>query len=162
MKPRKLPDTLTSFVLLRTLWKGMQWRNRGLLGSEVPFSHVQPRCILSQGTSLLDFLSVSVPLGYCPVVSWPWQCGQCCPLILAETSAEAVASCVAFGDLRVWFLGLTMWSVYDCGHWRAAQTFLKSFLRLEFVGSRNGDLERSSSSVYKFPQSRGGSEHPGR
>lgn len=60
------------------------------------------------------------------------KCGQHCLWFLQkllQESPRAAASCVALGDLRVWFLGLTMGSISDCGHWRAAHTFLRRFSR---------------------------------
>lgn len=112
----------------------MQRRDCGLLGSEVPFSHVQQGRILSQGAPFLGFLRVAGPRGHRPMVVCPASVDTVV-FDLAEASAKAViAPCAAFGDLRVGFLGLTTWSVCNCGHWRAASTFLRCFLGLDVVG----------------------------
>lgn len=80
----------------------MQWTDCGLLGSEVPFSHVQQRRILSTRYSFPGLLSVSVSIAvYCREVELVSQQAQIIlSLILAAASAN-VASCVVFGELRV-------------------------------------------------------------
>lgn len=66
-----------------------------------------------------------------PVTITQWWCVQqmwtTLSLSLAEASAKALPSCVAFRDLRVWLLGLRTWSIFNWGQRKVAYTFWNLF-----------------------------------
>lgn len=66
-----------------------------------------------------------------PVTVTQWwrvqQVWRTLSLSLAEASAKALPSCVAFRDPRVWLPGLTTWSICNWGHRKVTHTFLNLF-----------------------------------
>lgn len=93
----------------------------------------------------------------CPVAITQWwyvqQVGTTLSLSLAEASAKALPSCVAFRDLRVWLLGLTTWSIFNRGHRKAAHTFLNLVWEALVPQNWASEITVSQRVFSTFPQS---------